>query len=537
MHRPTLGLISNARRRQRLLAGAALVVGVAVIVVLVLSTGSPSSPTGSAAAATASGATTVQRRNLVATDTESGTLSYNNPQTVYDRLSGTITWLPTVGQVIKPGGTLFKVDGQPVVLMDGSTPAYRDLTPSVTPGADVLQLNRNLVRLGFNAGGITVDDVWQAGTTYGVDLLQESLGETETGTLPLGKVVFLPGNQLVSTVDATVGGTGGGGAGTGGSTNASTVVDPPAPEFVSLTSSTPTTTSPSTTSTPTTTSPSTTTTSQTTTPPPSHGAKPKPGKKRPKQHQPSGSTGAASAQSLAALSSLLRAETQQLRAAAAQLRAAHGAPSKSSGSGGNSPSGSSSPSNASDPSGGGGGGSATAVLQTTSTRLVVTVDLGASSQSEAVVGGHVTVEMPDSSTVGGRITAVSPVAQASSSGNGGNGNNGGGSGGGGGGNGNGNGSGGSSSTIPVTITLNGHHTGAGLDQAAVSVNFVQQRANHVLSVPVTALLAASGGSYEVQEATAPHHLIPVTTGLFAAGYVQISGPGIYPGLQVTDSQG
>jgi hypothetical protein len=89
----------------------------------------------------------------------------------------------------------------------------------------------------------------------------------------------------------------------------------------------------------------------------------------------------------------------------------------------------------------------------------------------------------------------------------------------------------------VTITLHGHHTGAGLDQAAVSVNFAEQRANHVLSVPVTALLATGGGNYAVEEVGAPHRLIPVTTGLFAAGYVQISGAGIYPGLQVTDSQG
>ena len=51
------------------------------------------------------------------------------------------------------------------------------------------------------------------------------------------------------------------------------------------------------------------------------------------------------------------------------------------------------------------------------------------------------------------------------------------------------------------------------------------------------MLATAGGNYAVQEASTPHKLIPVTTGLFAAGYVQISGPGIYPGLQVTDSQG
>ena len=50
----------------------------------------------------------------------------------------------------------------------------------------------------------------------------------------------------------------------------------------------------------------------------------------------------------------------------------------------------------------------------------------------------------------------------------------------------------------------------------------------MLSVPVTALLAVSGGTYAVQEAAAPHRLLPVTTGLFAAGYVQISGPGIIP---------
>ena len=84
-------------------------------------------------------------------------------------------------------------------------------------------------------------------------------------------------------------------------------------------------------------------------------------------------------------------------------------------------------------------------------------------------------------------------------------------------------SGGASSTVPITITLNGHHREAGLDKAAVSVNFARAKAKHVLSVPVTALIATSGGNYAVQEAAAPHTLLPVTTGLFAAGYVQISG--------------
>ena len=176
----------------------------------------------------------MRRRNLVQTDTEAGTLSYANPQTVYDRLSGTVTWLPSVGQVIQPGGVLYRVNGEPVLLMNGNTPAYRTLSAADSDGADVLELNRNLKSLGFNADGITADDVWQPGTTLGVELLQESLGETATGSLTLGHVVFLPGPQLISTVQGTLGATDNGGS---SGQPASGSADPPAPQFVSLESS------------------------------------------------------------------------------------------------------------------------------------------------------------------------------------------------------------------------------------------------------------------------------------------------------------
>jgi membrane fusion protein, multidrug efflux system len=136
MRVPGLKRISGGRWRRRLLAGAALILAGAVVAVVVLNAGS-SSPSAAGSANKVSGATTVERRNLVETDTESGTLSYNNPQTVYNRLSGTITWLPQVGQVIKPGQALYKVDGDPVLLMNGTTPAYRDLSPSDTDGTDI----------------------------------------------------------------------------------------------------------------------------------------------------------------------------------------------------------------------------------------------------------------------------------------------------------------------------------------------------------------------------------------------------------------
>ncbi|HEY5244529.1 MAG TPA: hypothetical protein VIJ60_02590, partial [Acidimicrobiales bacterium] len=434
---------------------------------------------------------------------------------VYNRLSGTVTWLPKVGQVIKPGQTLFEIDGQPVILMRGSTPAYRDLTAADSAGADIEQLNRNLVRLGFNANGVVVDGEWQPATTLGVQLLQESLGEAETGNLALGGVVFLRGDQVVSSLDAAVGSTGAGGSG-GSAASASTAVVAPESQFVGLrrvvvSSSSSWSTSASTSQ----------TTSATTTPGPSsvttrtESTTTKPGS----DSTPRTST---SSPTLTGLTRLLKAEAEQLKAATAALKAAKAASSRSAHSSSSSSGSSSS-----------GAGSGSAILQTTSTQLVVTVDLSASSQSEAKVGEGVTVELPAGSRVAGRIIAVSRVAQTASSSDANSpaGASGSGSGGG------GAGSSASSSTVPVTIKLKRDRSGNGLDQAAVSVSFAQARARHVLSVPVTALVATAGGTFALQEADSPFALLPVTTGLFAAGYVQISGPGIHPGLQVTDSQG
>src|ERR671936_2591618 len=56
----------------------------------------------------AAGATAaIERRDLVVHDSQGGTLGYPGSRTVFNRLSGTITWLPSAGSVIKRGGRLF----------------------------------------------------------------------------------------------------------------------------------------------------------------------------------------------------------------------------------------------------------------------------------------------------------------------------------------------------------------------------------------------------------------------------------------------
>ncbi len=479
---------------------------------------------------------------------------------------GPITWLPAVGEVIKPGGTLYKVSGQPVILMKGSVPAYRDLSEGVTDGPDVKELKANLVALGFDPSHqITINNTFDSATTTAVEAWQSSLGETQTGVVTLGDVVFLPSAQRITQVNTVLGSTGGASSASGSSstTGASLQLGPAQAEFVSLVTTTSATTTSTSADTTTSTTSTSTTTAQncptaTSVASAAAVAAQRAASDCPLPNNP-GQNSNSQALQLQALIALLKAETAELRQKAAGSGSTPSTGSRSgagstgastsggfsggggggggssaaaaggSGGGGGGGGGTSS---ASSGSSGSGGGTAQAILQSTSTELVVTVDLDATKQTEAVVGEPVTVELPDGTTVDGKITEVSPVAQTSSSSS-----SSGGAGSGGSGSGSGGGSSSPSATIPVTIALTAHRHIHGLDQAAVSVNFEQQKARNVLSVPVTALIATAGGGYVVQEAAAPHRLLPVSPGLFAAGYVQISGSQITPGLQVTDSQG
>ena len=106
---------------------------------------------GDHVAATAT--TTLTRRSLSARTSVDGTLGYAGEYVIAGQLHGTITWLPAVGQVIRQGQVLYRVDGAPVILLYGSTPAYRELAEganaSDVTGTDIAQLNRDLVALGY----------------------------------------------------------------------------------------------------------------------------------------------------------------------------------------------------------------------------------------------------------------------------------------------------------------------------------------------------------------------------------------------------
>jgi hypothetical protein len=129
---------------------------------------------------------------------------------------GTYTWLPKVGDIIKEDQPVYSVSNQPVPLLYGSIAAYRAFYVGMSDGADVGQLTRDLIALGYGSG-LTQSNHYSSATATAVERWQSALGLPATGNILLGQVVFEPGPIRVTTVTPSVGASaGGGGSGSGG---------------------------------------------------------------------------------------------------------------------------------------------------------------------------------------------------------------------------------------------------------------------------------------------------------------------------------
>jgi hypothetical protein len=189
----------------------------AAVVVLAIAIGGVAVMSGAKQAATAGsqlpvGSAQVQRRTLSAIVSEAGTLTYRarsdgSSYSMINRAGGTYTKLPAAGQVIRQGHVLYRVDDRPVLLLHGSTPAYRTLSAGAS-GPDVAELNADLVALGFaTRAQLSPKSVsFGPATTAAVMKLQAALSMTQNGTLTLGQVVFEPSAVRVTSVLAQLGG-------------------------------------------------------------------------------------------------------------------------------------------------------------------------------------------------------------------------------------------------------------------------------------------------------------------------------------------
>jgi len=116
--------------------------------------------------------------------------------------SGVITSGVAEGDVVERGDVIADLDGEPVVAFLGDVPMWRALSSDVE-GDDVLQLETNLVALGFDPDGeVVVDDVFDTATTDMVELWEESLGLEATGEVPVERVAVIPGTAEVAAAPA-----------------------------------------------------------------------------------------------------------------------------------------------------------------------------------------------------------------------------------------------------------------------------------------------------------------------------------------------
>ena len=152
----------------------------------------------------------VTRQDIAATTPVTATLGYAGSYPLIGRGDGTLTWLPSPGQVIRQGQALYETDnGSPVVLLYGRVPDWRALDEGET-GQDVSQLNHDLVQLGYaDRTDITPVgwDYYSWETASAVQKLEEHLGvSVPPADLSLGQLVFEPEALRVAQVTGGLGG-------------------------------------------------------------------------------------------------------------------------------------------------------------------------------------------------------------------------------------------------------------------------------------------------------------------------------------------
>jgi peptidoglycan hydrolase-like protein with peptidoglycan-binding domain len=175
-------------------------------------------------------------------------------------------------------------------------------------------------------------------------------------------------------------------------------------------------------------------------------------------------------------------------------------------------------------------------LTYTTTSRMVTVNVPATDTNWAQRGGEVAVDLPDGRSVKGEIASVGKDASSSGASDGGD------AAGGGGADGGGGGSAGKAATVSVVITFGDQDALGSLESGPVTVRHVVEERKGVLTVPVAALVALAEGGYGLELAggsedggggdSGASRFVPVKTGLYAGGKVEVGGPRVHEGMKV-----
>ncbi|MFD9636496.1 peptidoglycan-binding protein [Streptomyces violascens] len=164
------------------------------------------------------------------------------------------------------------------------------------------------------------------------------------------------------------------------------------------------------------------------------------------------------------------------------------------------------------------------LLTVTATDKVVTVPVAVSDLSIAGRGTPVTVVVPDGTPAKGKVASVGTATTGSTDGQDGSGD------------GKGQQGGAQEAKVPVTVALDDPRVAGSLDGAQVTADFASEARKGVLAVPVGALVALREGGYALQlpaqQVGQAARLVPVKTGMFAKGLVEVCGADVKEGVKV-----
>ncbi len=142
----------------------------------------------------------VRRGTLTVKVTGGGTLAGTPaPLATGTRMVGTATELPAVGTVVTQGQVLYRIDNQPVILLYGTTPVFRAFGPGMTVGPDLVQLEQDLIQLGYGQPyGLLANGDFNFSDEQAVRAFNQAEGLPSGDQLALGTVLFEPGPVVVA---------------------------------------------------------------------------------------------------------------------------------------------------------------------------------------------------------------------------------------------------------------------------------------------------------------------------------------------------
>nr|CEL19508.1 Putative peptidoglycan binding domain 1 [Kibdelosporangium sp. MJ126-NF4]CTQ94693.1 Putative peptidoglycan binding domain 1 [Kibdelosporangium sp. MJ126-NF4] len=191
-----------------MIAGSATVVALGVGSAVVLTQVSTGSATAAPQAPAKAETAEVVKADLADRRSVSGKLGYGGETALAGRKQGTITGLPSVGDVLDRGKSVYQVDAKPVPLFYGQIPMYRPVGPGATNGPDVRLIEENLKALGYGGFG-TPDEKFTDATANAIKKWQKANKLDQNGTIAIGDVVITPDSFRVNTVVASLGAQGG----------------------------------------------------------------------------------------------------------------------------------------------------------------------------------------------------------------------------------------------------------------------------------------------------------------------------------------